>query len=91
MSALDLAAAQEVAGAVLSAAAAADRRVSVAVVDERGHDLVVLRADGGAWFTAGVARAKAASAAAMGSPTADLAELRAAYPELAELIDGQLA
>ena len=83
--------AQEVAAAVLAAAPGASRQVSVAVVDERGHDLVVLRGDGAAWFTPGVARAKAASAALMRSPTAALADLRTAHPELADLIDGQLA
>ena len=88
---LGLAAAQDVAAASLAAAAAAGRQVSVAVVDERGHDLVLLRGDGAAWFTPGVARAKAASAAVMRSPTAALGDLRSAYPELADLIDGQLA
>jgi glc operon protein GlcG len=87
---LDLGAANAVAAAVL-AAAAAGRQVSVAVVDDRGHDLVVLRGDGAAWFTPGIARAKAASAAAMRSPTAALADLRATYPELVDLVDGQLA
>ncbi|MDN4174062.1 heme-binding protein [Nocardioides sp. SOB77] len=90
MTRLDRAAAEAVAAAALDAARAAGVRVSVAVVDERGADVVVLRDDGAAWFTPGVARAKAATAAAMGAPTAALRELRTAYPELADLVDDQL-
>ncbi|MBC9735197.1 GlcG/HbpS family heme-binding protein [Nocardioides marmotae] len=87
---LDLSAAEAVAQAALAAARAAGVRVSVAVVDARGADLVVLRDDGASWFTPGVARAKAGTAAAMAAPTAALGDLRTAYPELADLVDDQL-
>lgn len=65
--------------------------VSVAVVDAHGHDLAVLRGPGAPWFTPGVARAKAATAAAMGCPTGALTDLEATYPALAHLIDAQMA
>ncbi|MDN4161764.1 GlcG/HbpS family heme-binding protein [Nocardioides abyssi] len=90
MTGLDRAAAEAAVVAALAAARADGLAVSVAVVDERGADLVVVRDDGAAWFTPGVARAKAATSAAMRAPTAALGELRAAYPELADLVDDQL-
>lgn len=49
----------------------------------------MLRGDGAPWFTAGVARAKAATAALMGAASGDLAGLRAAHPELLDLIGAQ--
>lgn len=55
---LGLATSRRIAEAVLDAARRDGQSVSVAVVDNQGHDLVVLR-DDSAWFTAGVARAKA--------------------------------
>nr|WP_255670399.1 heme-binding protein [Aeromicrobium wangtongii] len=88
---MDRDAATAVADTALAEAASRGLRVSVAVVDERGHDLVVVRGDGAAWFTPGVARAKAATAAAMGRPTSDLADLREAHPELLDLLAGQVA
>lgn len=73
------------------AAAATDRiPITVAVLDDRGHDVLVERMDGASWFTAGVARAKAATAVAMSRPTADLGSLATAYPQLVPLIAGQL-
>lgn len=87
---LGLELARAVVAAAQAAAAVDGTSIAVAVVDERGHDVLVERMDGASWFTAGVARAKAATAAAMRRPTADLGGLRAAYPELVPLIAGQL-
>ncbi|GAA4482521.1 hypothetical protein GCM10023094_32580 [Rhodococcus olei] len=86
---LDSAAARAAAEAALAAARQDHKRISVAVVDHRGHDLLVVRDDGAPWFTAGVARAKAATAALMGAASGDLAGLRAAHPELLDLIGTQ--
>ena len=86
---LGLGAARAAAEAATVAALADGKVISVAVVDHRGHDLLVQRGDGAPWFTAGVARAKAATAALMGAGSGDLAALKAAHPELVELIDGQ--
>lgn len=88
---LGLETARAIAAAARAAAAEDGRSITVAVVDERGHDVLVERMDATSWFTAGVARAKAATAVAMGRPTADLAGLRTAYPELVPLIADQLA
>lgn len=88
---LDRATATRIAEAALAAAAARGLRVAVAVVDERGHDLVVVRGDGAAWFTPAVARTKAATAVAMRSATGELAGLREAYPELFDLVSTQVA
>ena len=72
---------------------ASDRglRVSVAVVDERGFDVLVARGDGATWFTPDVARTKARTAAAFGRPSASLGQLREAYPELFDLVGAGLA
>ncbi|QCQ93282.1 heme-binding protein [Rhodococcus sp. SGAir0479] len=86
---LDLAAARHAVEVALEAARRAGNRVSVAVVDTRGHDILVVRDDGAAWFTAGVARAKAATAALVGIPTTAYSGLADAHPALAELIDAQ--
>ncbi|WP_305093521.1 heme-binding protein [Prescottella sp. R16] len=88
---LDSAAARLAADAAVEAARRDGNRVSVAVVDVRGHDLLVVRDDGAAWFTAGVARAKAATAALMGIPTTAYSGLADGYPALADLIDAQTA
>lgn len=76
--------------AALERAAASGLRVSVAVVDRFGHDLAVVRADGATWFTAGIARAKARTAATFGRPSADLAGLQADHPEVFSLAADQL-
>ena len=65
-------------------------RLSVVVVDERGYDVAVARMDAATWFTPGVARAKARSALAFGRPSADLAHLHDAYPEVLRLAGEQL-
>lgn len=64
--------------------------ISVAVVDARGHDVLVVRADHAAWFTPGVARTKAATSAAMGRATRDLTAMSEAFPELLPLVAEQL-
>lgn len=74
--------------AAIRAARQDGRNVSVAIVDNNGHDVLVVR-DGAAWFTPGIARAKAATAALMAMPTAAYAELSERIPELAKAIDAQ--
>lgn len=71
---------------VLESAAQLGLRVSVAVVDERGFDLLVVRGDGASWFTPEVARTKARTAAAFARPSESLLELRAAHPDLFVLL-----
>lgn len=89
MNELDLSGARAAVDAALDAATADGKRISVAVVDHRGHDVLVVRGDGAAWFTTGVARAKAATSALMGAASGDLAGLRTAHPELIDLIAAQ--
>lgn len=86
---IDLARARAAADAALTAAEQDGKRISIVVVDHRGHDVLVVRGDGAPWFTAGVARAKAATSALMGAASGDLAGLRAAHPELLDLIGAQ--
>ncbi|RDI16920.1 uncharacterized protein GlcG (DUF336 family) [Rhodococcus sp. AG1013] len=86
---LDLAAARRAADAAIDAARRDGNRVSVTVVDARGHDLLVVRDDGAAWFTPGVARAKAATSALIGIPTTAYSGLADAHPALVDLIDAQ--
>lgn len=86
---LDAARARAAAEAALAAAHQDGKRISVAVVDQRGHDVLVVRGDGAPWFTAGVARAKAATSALMGAQSGDLAGVQAAHPQLIDLIDAQ--
>lgn len=88
---LDLETARRAADAAIAAAREGGNRVSVAVVDTRGYDLLVVRDDGAAWFTAGVARAKAATSALIGIPTTAYSGLADAHPALADLIDSQAA
>lgn len=88
---LDLETAKRMADAAFEAARRGGNRVSVVVVDARGHDVLVVRDDGAAWFTAGVARAKAATSALIGIPTTAYSGLAEAHPALADLIDGQAA
>ncbi|MFW5470228.1 GlcG/HbpS family heme-binding protein [Knoellia sp. CPCC 206435] len=83
---LGTAVAQAVASEVLASAAARGLAVSVAVVDERGFDLVVLRGTGASWFTPDVARTKARTAAAFARSSESLGGMRGQYPDLFELI-----
>ena len=75
--------AQRIADATLEAARKSGCTVSVAVVDEHGDPVLVLR-DGARWLTADVARAKATTAARMGAPTQSLSVMRSTYPDLWE-------
>lgn len=69
----------------------AGMRVSVVVVDERGFDVVLERSDGAAWFTPGLARAKARTAAAFGVRSESLAPIREERPEVWALIAQEVA
>lgn len=82
--------AESLAHSVLEPAAAQGLRVSVAVVDHRGLDLVVLRGDDATWFTPEVARTKARTAAAFGRPSASLAQMKETCPELFDLVSESL-
>ena len=85
---------QERAGAAVAAAlehaAGIGVEVSVALVDVAGFDLVVVRGDGAPGYTAGIARRKAATAAAFRRPTAELRDLQERRPEVIELAGEQL-
>ncbi len=76
--------------AALARAARDDLRVSVAVVDAMGRDVLVVRGDGATWFTPEVARCKARTAAAFRRDSAALAGLRDSYPEVLALAGDQL-
>ncbi|WP_369139767.1 heme-binding protein [Modestobacter versicolor] len=65
-------------------------RVSVALVDLAGHELVVVRDDGAPGFTAGIARRKAATAAAFNRPSAELRDVQERRPEVLEVAGEQL-
>ncbi|MFC3984026.1 GlcG/HbpS family heme-binding protein [Streptosporangium jomthongense] len=82
--------ARAMAEAALARAAQEDLRVSVAVVDALGRDVLVVRGDGATWFTPEVARCKARTAAAFRRDSADLAGLRENYPEVFDLAGDQL-
>ncbi|MGW0022632.1 GlcG/HbpS family heme-binding protein [Rhodococcus sp. NPDC003382] len=78
--------------AVRAALEAAERDgvgVCVAIVDDRGHEVMLVR-DRAIWFTAGAARAKAATSALLGMTTSSFAELAGEYPDLTPLIQGQV-
>ena len=68
-----------------------DKRISVVIVDNRGLEVCAARMDGANWFTLGVARAKAQTAATFKRPSDSLAKLQRDYPELFLHIDDQLA
>ncbi|MEU4650134.1 GlcG/HbpS family heme-binding protein [Nocardia fluminea] len=74
--------------AAIEAARADGTRICVAVVDHHGHDVMLVR-DGAAGFTAGVARAKATTAALLGMPTTVYSQMSEAYPELRRVIEVQ--
>lgn len=65
-------------------------RLSAAVVDSSGHEVAAARMDDATWFTIGVAHVKARTAAWLRRPSADLAALRAAHPEVFRLAGEQL-
>lgn len=65
-------------------------RLSAVVVDERGSDVALARMDGATWFTPGVARTKAGTAAWFRRPSGELAGMRANHPEVLRLAGVQL-
>ena len=81
--------ADRIARAALAAGRADGARLTVAVLDARGHELWTLR-DGAGWFTPAMARAKAASTVAMSRPSGDLAGLKENYPELFDVVAAQV-
>lgn len=66
-------------------------RISVVIVDDHGREVCAARMDGASWFTLGVARAKAQTAATFRRSSDSLAKLKEEYPELFLHIDDQLA
>lgn len=84
-------AAKAIASEVLASAGARGVAVSVAVVDERGFDLVVLRGEGASWFTPEAARAKARTASAFARSSESVGGMREQYPDLFDLIADTLA
>lgn len=87
---MQLTQARVVLDAVLAHADSLGVRVSCSVVDAAGHEVLTARMPGAFWFTPGVARTKARTAAAMGMDSGDVAGLAAAYPDLMPVIDEQL-
>jgi len=87
---LPLEAARAAVDAALDRAAADGLRVSVALVDARGADILVVRADGAPWFSPGVARAKARTSTDLRGPSEAMAGLRETYPDLFTLVDDQV-
>lgn len=77
--------------AALSKARQLGVNVSVSIADASGHELLTIRGDGTPWFTPGVARAKARTAAAMKKDTSALADLDSRFPGLIPLIAEQLS
>ncbi|MEV7009344.1 heme-binding protein [Streptosporangium sp. NPDC051022] len=76
--------------AALARAAGDSLRVSVAVVDAMGRDVLVVRSDGATWFTPEVARSKARTAAAFRRDSATLTGLKESYPEVFTLAGDQV-
>lgn len=88
---LDLAAARLMVDIAVDVAADLGIAVSCAVVNASGHELLSVRMDEAAWFTADVARTKARTSVVMKCDSGDLSELKSDYPELIDLIAGQLS
>jgi glc operon protein GlcG len=90
MTSVSLAEARALIDHVHSVAAHAGLLVSCSIVDAAGHEVATARMDEAPWFTADLARVKARTAALMGRDTADLADLRDAYPEVLVQVQAQL-
>lgn len=67
------------------------RAISVSIVDAAGVEVAGIRMDGASWFTLGVARDKAQTAAVFGRQSAALQPLWTEHPTLVPLIEKQLA
>lgn len=87
---MQLADAERLLAAVREHAGRDGLRLSAAVVDERGLEVALVRMDGASWFTPAVARTKAATAAWFARPSADLAAMRGAHPEVFRIAGRQL-
>jgi glc operon protein GlcG len=73
--------------AALAAAAAADLRMTIALVDDGGYPLCLQRMDGAGLMTPKVALEKARTAALLRAPSARLADRVGAEPALLRLTD----
>lgn len=76
--------------AAVAEAHAQEVRLSFAVVDAQGHDLGLLRMEGAVAYTAGIARAKAQTAALMRRDSGELSALFDMYPDLRSAIQAQV-
>lgn len=61
--------------------------MSLAIVDEGGHLVMLLRMDGAGWLTTDIARGKAYTAAAFRRSTAELAERLGSHPSFLSAIN----
>lgn len=76
--------------AAVQDAAEPSLHLSAVVVDLAGVEVASARMDGAAWFTLGIARSKARTAAAFGRTSAELDGLREAHPDVWRLAGDQL-
>lgn len=88
---LTLSSAQTILTHAIQSAEDLGRSISVTVVDVAGHEVASVRMDGASWFSLGVARAKAQTAAAFQRPSAALQPMWEAHPRLVPLVEEQLA
>jgi glc operon protein GlcG len=91
---LTLEMAERAAAAALARAAEIGARMSVAVVDESGRTVLILRGDGASFFSTDTARAKAVTAANFRRSTRELAETAGAnalfWQSAAAVLGGEL-
>lgn len=87
---LTLAQATALTAAAFEEAARLGLAVSACVVDLGGAEIATQRMDAAPPFTAGIARSKASSAAAMRRDTEQIAELKERVPEVLDLVAGQV-
>lgn len=87
---MDLALAQKVLAAAVAHAESIGVKLSIAIVDDRGHDVLSARMDGAFWFTPHIARTKARTSVALGMDSKDVGGLDAAHPGLLKVIEEQV-
>jgi len=87
---LTLAQANALADSVFAEATRLGLSVSCSVVDLASAELATQRMDSAPAFTAGIARSKASSAAAMLRDTEEIAVLKDRVPEVIDLVAGQV-
>lgn len=63
---------------------------SASIVDDKGREIASARSDKAGWFTIGVARAKARTAAGFGRDTEMIAGTREQWPDVFDLAADQL-